>query len=142
MRQGCEKRRRGRVVIPQIMVNKLKPPGDFSGLGMKGDHRIGPLVVAGTQSAIIVRAGAAGGNEDKVPLRIDSHNGPGVCSTAFPRLSRGGTAGRVRRNGIPTPAQSAGSRVESSHHAGWHIDTAVIVDYRSHDDNVVDHGRW
>src|SRR5207247_9716717 len=88
MRQGCEKRRRGRVVVPQIMVDKLKTPSDFSGLGMKGDHRIRPLIVSRAQTAVVVRTGAASGNEDKVAFRIDSHNRPGIRRAALPRLAR------------------------------------------------------
>ncbi len=116
-------------------MDKLESPCESPGLGVERDHRISPLIVSGAQTAVVVGTGAAGGNQDKVTFRIDSHNRPGVRRAALPRLGR--IAGWVRRNGIPAPAQSAGARVEGPYHAAGHIDATIIVNRRADHDNVI-----
>ena len=74
--QRSQKRRRGAVKIPEIMMDDLEAPDELPGFSAQSDHGVGPLVVAGTQAAVIVGAGAAGGNEEQVAFGINRHDGP------------------------------------------------------------------
>src|SRR5438128_6682913 len=55
---------RGNVVVPNVVMNNLEAPDEFSGRCLEGDDGVGPFVVAFANAAEIVRAGAAGRNED------------------------------------------------------------------------------
>src|SRR2546430_806236 len=107
-------------------MDQLKSPSNFTSFSPQGDNGICPFVVAGTQAAVIVRAGAAGGDEDEVTLWINRHDGPGVGRSAAPCFG-GSTSGGIRRNWIPTPAQRARARVKCAHHTGGHVHATVIV---------------
>ena len=66
---GEQGRLRGHVVVPQVVVNDLKSPDEGARRGAQGHHRVGPLVVALADAAVVVRAGTAGRNEDEIAAR-------------------------------------------------------------------------
>jgi hypothetical protein len=68
---GEESGLRGYVVVPQIVVNHLEAPNEFAGGSAKSDNGICPLIVASTNSAEIIWAGATGGNKYEVMFQID-----------------------------------------------------------------------
>src|ERR1700733_2996355 len=118
-------------------MDQLKSPGDFPGPGMKGNDRVRPLIITGTQSAVIIRAGASRRNEDQIALLVDGHDRPGVRSARVPGFCRIS----IWRDRIPTPPQRAGACVEGAHDAAGHNGTRVVIDRGADDDEVVDHSR-
>src|SRR5262249_34109380 len=82
--------RRRDVVVPQVMMDCLEAPDEFARLRAKRHHRVGEAVVAGTFAAVVVRAGAAGRNEDQLAR--------GVCNNYGPRI---GGPGAMRASAFP-----------------------------------------
>src|SRR5690242_19410419 len=82
--QRGEQRWSGAVEVPKIMMDKLKAPDKLAGLAAQSDHGVGPLVVAGSQTTVVVRAGTSRRNEEQVAFLVDRHDGPGVASAAAP----------------------------------------------------------
>src|SRR5262249_46706539 len=70
---------RGDVVVPNVVMNDLEAPDEFSGGGFERDDRVGPFVVAFADAAVIVGAGAARRNEDEIAFGIDGNCGPSVA---------------------------------------------------------------
>src|SRR4029077_16004371 len=105
-----EERRLGRdVLVPEIVVGDLDPPDELAGGRAQGDDGIGPPVVALSNAAEVVGAGAAGGGEDQTALWIDGHGRPGVA--------RAGARSGLARPGdrVPGPAERARTTVEGAH---------------------------
>ena len=130
---GRQQRRRRRVVIPQVMVNELKAPGELTRPGAQRNDGIRPLVIAGTQAAVIIGARAPGWHEHQMAFGIRRHHGP--------RIRRARLAAGVRQ-GIPRPALHAGPRVEGADDARRHLRALIVVDPRTDDDEVVDDRGW
>src|SRR6266436_876968 len=57
---------RSHVVIPEIVVNHLKAPHEIASAGAESYHRVGPFVIAFADAAVIIGAGAAGGDENQI----------------------------------------------------------------------------
>lgn len=74
-----ERRLRGEVVIPQVVMNALKVPHDFSGGSAQSDNGIGVAVVTGTQAGVEIRAGAARGNKNEITRGIGAEERPRVA---------------------------------------------------------------
>lgn len=141
LKSGKQWRRSG-IVVPEVVVDELKSPDEFPRFSTQSDDGIRPLAIAGAETAVIVGAGTAGGNEDKVTFGIDDHDGPGVASASAPRfvgrlLRRDGDVGRKR---LPFPAERTGSNIEGANDAIRHFGAGVVVDGRTDDDDVVDDG--
>ena len=119
------------------MVNELKSPRDLARLRAQRDDRARPPVVAGPQSAVVVRARAAGRHEHEVTLGIDAHDRPRIGCAG---RRRGGWRGAARYR-VPPPPWRAGARVERAHHAVGHVDASVVVDRGSDDHHIVDDSR-
>src|SRR6266436_6407197 len=103
-------------------MNYLKAPDEFSGGCAEGDHGIGPFVVAEAKSAEIIRASAAGGNENEIMFRIYRERRPGISGARV----RTGVAGP--RDGIPSPAQFSGACVESANDAAADVYFPIVGD--------------
>jgi hypothetical protein len=69
-------------------------------------------------------------------LRIHSHDGPRIGSAGLPLRIPSGRRHDIW-NRIPTPAQRPGTRIKSAHDPSGHGDALVIVNRRSHDDQIV-----
>ena len=82
VRQRDQRRRRGIVVVPQIVMHGLEVPDEFSGRGAQRHDGIGIAVVAEPRDAVVVDRRAAGGQEHQVALRIRGNDGPGVGAAA------------------------------------------------------------
>src|SRR4029077_384278 len=55
-----QERRRGGVVVPEIVVHELEAPRDFPRLRAQRDDGVGPLIVTGPQSSVVIGARTAG----------------------------------------------------------------------------------
>src|SRR4029077_1274236 len=73
-----EHRLRSYVVIPQVVMNHLKVPNDFSRRSAQRDYRVCVFVVTFALAAVEVRARAASRNEDQTALGINRDDRPGV----------------------------------------------------------------
>ncbi len=114
----------------------------FTRFAAQCDDGVGPFVVAGTEAAVVVRAGAASGDEEQVALGIYGHDGPSIARAAAPGRV---FAFRRRRRGIggervPAPAKSARAGVVSAHNASGHVHSMIVVDGGADDDQVVNDG--
>ena len=69
-------RLRGDVVIPQIVMDDLEVPDHLAGVRADGDDAVGEIVVAEAEAAVVVGAGAAGGDEDHARLRDRRSSAP------------------------------------------------------------------
>src|SRR5258708_17056814 len=85
-------------------MNDLEAPNKFAGGSAESDDGISPLVVACAKSAEIIRAGAAGGNENQIVFGIYAQRGPGIACSGVR------TGGVGPGYGIPSPAQFAVAR--------------------------------
>src|SRR4029453_17975278 len=78
---GDEAGRRGKIPVPDIVLEALEVPEPLSGARVKGEHAIRKQVVAmPCRSEEIDRRGSRGG-EHHAELLIDGDPGPGVCAT-------------------------------------------------------------
>src|SRR3989442_3665327 len=112
-------------------MHDLEAPDERARGGAEGDHRVGPLVVAPADSAVVVRAGAALRYEDEVVPGIDGESRPGVAAArARLRLLAPG-------DGIPDPPPFAAPDVEPAHDAAPRVHPPVVRDRRAHDHQVV-----
>ena len=125
-------------------MNKLESPRDFPGLGMQRHHGICPFVIAKPQTAIVIRACAARGNEHQIALEVHRHNRPSVSRATSPRIRRICfiAVGRIPRNGIPTPPQGTRTCIERPHHSSRHVHPMVVIDGRSYHYEIVNYRRW
>ena len=56
--------RGGAVKVPEIVMNELEAPDKLAGFATQSDDGVGPLVVTGAEAAVIIGAGAAGGDKE------------------------------------------------------------------------------
>src|SRR5216683_8408774 len=121
-------------------MHELESPSDLAGFRAQRYDGIGPLVVSGTQPAVVVGTRTPGGNKNQISRGVDGHDGPGIAGTAAEDLCillwRCGRL--VWRNRVPAPAEGAGACVISAHDAARHVDAVIVVDGGAHDDEVVD----
>src|SRR5438034_8585075 len=82
-RERHERRRRGVVVIPQVVVYGLKGPYQLAGRGSQRDDRVGVAIVAEPEHTVVVGSGTPRRNEDQVPPGVRRQHGPGVGRTAL-----------------------------------------------------------
>ncbi len=68
VRDRHERRRRSIVVIPQIVVNRLKRPDHSAGRGPQGHDRVGVAVPPEAEHAVVVGGSASGGDEHEAAL--------------------------------------------------------------------------
>src|SRR5713101_812472 len=122
-------------------MHELESPSDFAGFRAQRYDGIGPLVVSGTQPAVVVGTRTPSGNKNQISLGVHDHDGPGIAGTAAKDfgilLWRCGRL--VRRNRVPTPAEGAGARVISAHHAARHVDAVIVVNGGAHDDEIINY---
>ena len=108
-RDRDERRWRGVVVIPQIVMNRLERPDQPACRGAQRDDRVGVPVVAKPQHAVVVRRGAARRHEDEVAVGIRDQGGPcvGAATLVRDRAAPFGVCriARVLRDRIPGPSQ-------------------------------------
>src|SRR5215470_2095846 len=103
-------------------MNDLKAPNKFAGGSFEGDDRVGPLVIAFADAAVVVRAGAAGGDEDKVAFGIDGDCGPGIaCASARSGFECPGDR-------IPRPTEFSSADVVGTDDAALESDGAIVAD--------------
>src|SRR5215470_15270563 len=123
-------------------MDKLESPNKFAGFAAQCDYRVGPLVIAGAQAAVVIRTGASSGDEEQVAFLVHNHNGPGVSGTAAPARAFAFSCGSggIRRKGIPAPTKSAGARVVSADDSASHIHAMIVVNGRADHDEIVNDG--
>src|SRR3981189_2681306 len=96
---------------------------------MQSHHRIGPFVVAGPETSVVVRAGASSWNENEIALHIHGHDGPSIGGARLPICIL--AIVWVRRRGIedrnPTPPQNPGAGIKGSHDTCRHGDALVVI---------------
>src|SRR5215471_8591685 len=103
-------------------MDDLESPDKFAGGGFEGDDGVGPFVVAFAEAAEIIRAGASGGNENEIALRICGNGGPRVAGT-------GARSGFERPgNRVPCPAKLSGARVKGTNDAAFERDGTIVAD--------------
>ena len=78
-----EFRARGNVIVPEIVVDNLESPHEFSARGSERNNAVRVLVVTGAQAAIEIRRCAAGWNQDQIVLCVNGHGRPGIGRTGF-----------------------------------------------------------
>ena len=140
-----EYRRRGDVVVPQIVVNRLEVPDPCAGVGAKGHDRVGEQVVSEALAAEVVVARAARRNVNQVARLVGDDDRPRVGAA---RTSRGPALPRVRADGarilrhrVPAPQQLAGDRMERAHLAARMHLVGPVGNGGTDDDRVTHHGR-
>jgi hypothetical protein len=104
-------------------MHGLEAPNTAAGVGSQCDQRVGVETVAKTLASVIVRAGAAGRNEDQVAFGIGYDHGPRI-----------GAARRFRAgHRVPRPLELSRARIEAADFAAWFMDGAIILDARPDD---------
>ena len=144
-RDGDERRRRGVVVVPEIVMHGLEMPHDAAGRRAQRHDRVRIAVVAEPKRAVVVGRGARRRHENQIARRIRRHDRPHVCGAGLrgaavpPRRERGIL--RILRDRMPRPSQRAGSRVECAHFAARRCGPRVVGDRRTRNHQVVDDER-
>src|SRR6267154_4787056 len=115
-------------------MNGMEAPNKFAGGSAESDDGISPLVVASAKSAEIIRAGAAGGNENQIVLGIYAQRGPGIACSSV-RIGDVGPG-----DGIPGPAHFAGASVQCADDAATNVYFPVIGDGRTGNHQIVGDG--
>ena len=107
-----ERRRRGVVVVPEIVMHGLEVPGDLAGRGPQCHDRVCVAIVAGTQPAVVVGARARGRRKDEASRRVRDHQRPDIGSAGSLRaaVSPGRECRVTRILGNRVPASSAAGR--------------------------------
>jgi hypothetical protein len=137
--QRRERRLRGHIVVPDIVVDRLVCPRNFAALGLQRDDRVRMRVCSGSQSTKKIRTRTRGGKEHKPAALVCRHRRPHIRMTHVlpgiaPRRSR--RIGWVTRNGVPKPARLSRPHVERAHCASRSIDSRVVADRRADDDDA------
>src|SRR5258708_25249867 len=115
-------------------MNDLEAPNKFAGGSAESDDGISPLVVASAKSAEIIRAGAAGGNENQIVFGLYAERGPGIaCSSVW-------MGGVGPGDGSPGAAQFAGASVQCADNAATNVYFPVIGDGRTGNHQIVGDG--
>ena len=128
------------VVVPNVVMHRLKVPHHFAGGTSKGDDRTGVVVASVTFAAVIVRAGVAGRKKEKVSGGIGRYDRPDVRGTE--PINRFSISFRtlvvIWRKSFPGPFEFARSSVKSPNDSAGRIDSIVVTNRRADDDQVVD----
>ena len=118
---GEQRRRRGKIAIPDVVVHALEGPDAFSRGGVKREQRIGKQILTDAIGAIKVRDRRTGGHVEDAAFLIKRHAGPVIGRAGVqpcvlrPRVVA--VFARIR-DGVEAPAQSAGVHVEGADVAG------------------------
>ena len=137
-------RRRGQVVVPQIVVHGLEVPHPLAGGGAQRDDRVREQVGAGAIGAVEVRARRAHRQEDEPALEIGGDRRPhvGGAGVAPAVVLPGVVADLARpRNGVEGPQQAAVARVVGAHVARRRDAPQRVGDRGADHDDVADHRR-
>ena len=94
-----ERRLRGHVVVPVIVVHGLEVPAHRAAVGVERDDRARVVVEAVALAAVVVGRGVAGGHEDEAALGVARQDRPHVR-----RAGRVLLAGLALRRSRATPA--------------------------------------
>src|SRR5215216_2520630 len=134
------------IIIQDVVVHDLIIPDQLAAGSAECNDGVSVGIASQPLAAVVVRAGAAGGYEDKVSSGIHRQLSPDVGSTgASGALVCPGLECRVRRlagDGVPKPAQRSGASVEGPHYAALLRRGSIIADGGAHDDQVANHNRW
>src|SRR5689334_17247959 len=115
-------------------MHQLKTPCKLSRSRVESHHRVCPLVISGTEAAVIVWTRAPSGDKDQITRQIHGHDRPGICCSSDPWRDR---TRYILRNGVPTPSQGSSTRIKGPHDSRRHVDPWVVVNGRSYDDHIV-----
>jgi hypothetical protein len=113
-----EDRLRGRIEIPDVMVDELRVPAARARGRIERDERVGVEVGARSIAAVEVVGGRADRQEHQAAGLVHGHGRPDVrAGAALPRVARPGLVeGLARaRDGVEAPCLASGPRVEGAH---------------------------
>ena len=120
-----EQRRRGDVVIPDVVVHRLEMPDGLASRGIERDQRARVEVVALAHAAEEVGRGRAHGRVDDAARLVGHHGGPDVGGAGRKRAAfeprRKSRIGRIAGNRVEPPARRAGACIESKDRSGRRI---------------------
>ena len=138
---GC----RGRIVVPQPVVDELVVPDALAGGCLQTDDAVGKEIVAGALAAVEIVARRADGQIDITQLRVGTHHRPDISAAKIlPRLVAPGLVAKfaLLRNRLEDPELLARVFVKAAHVARRHIlrhrPTAHIGNGGADDDHVAD----
>src|ERR1700726_5017337 len=110
-------------------MNELESPYKLASFSAQSYDGVGPFVISGSQSTVIVRAGTSRRHKNQITLDVHSHDGPCVPCAAAPcfALALASRHCRIRRKRTPAPTQRAGASVISAYHAACHVHAVIVV---------------
>ncbi len=135
-------RRRGEVVVPEIVVDGLEVPAQLARARRRAaTTRVGVEVRAGAVAAVEVGARRADGQEHEAAREIGGDRGPDVGGAGARGAALPGLVSRLARarDGVEGPAQRAAAHVEGAHVAGRRVRAQRVGDRRADHDHVADH---
>ena len=103
-----ERRWRGKVAIPDVVVHALEMPDALACVRVEGKQRVGVEVVADAVAAVEVHDCRSGRRIEDAALRIENHAGPIICGAGgFVGVLRPRLVARFagQRDGVEDPAQ-------------------------------------
>ena len=131
-------RRRGKIAIPDVVVDRLKMPHALAGVGLQREQRVGEQVVALAIRAVEIECRRTGGDEDQAALFVEAHAGPVVGrADVLPGVLGPGVVAEFAgmRNGVERPADLAGADVVGADVAGR--GGQRLADDAAHDQQVL-----
>src|SRR5439155_2161211 len=127
-------RRRGGIVIPQVVMNELIVPDSFPGLRVKTEKRIREQIVAEPMPSVIVGRGRVQRDVDVPQFLIGTVNRPATdLSRVRPRVPLPGLVAELPRprNGIERPFELSRARIPGARIARYLLFVSVITGDRS-----------
>jgi hypothetical protein len=124
-------RRRGQVVVPQVVVDGLEVPDALASRGAQRHHRIGEEVGAGTIGAVEVGARRTDRQEHQTALEVGGDRRPHIGGAGVaPAVVLPGIGAELAgpRDGAERPQQPPAARVEGAHVAGRRDATQRVGD--------------
>ena len=106
--------RRGRVAIPEVVMNELIMPETFAGGGVEGEQAVGEKILSKAIAAPEIKRRRTGGNEHDAAFVIQCHARPTIrAATKFPSIGRPSLVTHLAgmRDGVKGPRLFAGADV-------------------------------
>ena len=132
-------RRRGQIVVPDAVVDRLEVPDDLAVAGIEADDRLRVDVVTVPVAAVVIVGRRAERQVDVAELLVGAHHRPDVRVAHLPPglVLPGLDVGlALTRHGVERPLQLSRADVEASHVTG-----RVVVAQREVEDRPADHDR-
>ena len=117
LRHADQRRLRGQIVVPDVVVHRLEMPDALPGRGIECEHAVSKQIGPDAVAPVEVERRRADARENDAALHVEAHAGPVVCpADVLVGVGRPGLVSELARpgRGVEDPAPPAGHCVVGS----------------------------